>query len=496
MSAPALPAVPAMPKAKKRPRPTGEWTWDDEMLMYDVTSKEAQKRKRIMEKESMTEEAKRLKKEQRTASLYAKEERKLFLGGLSLDTVEKDLRRHFEQFGQLIDVQVMRDRQSGVSRGFGFVAFACSFMAEAALEHPGGHVINGKEIQPQPATPDAPRFKKTIPEMERELDEECQFKRSIFVGALKERITEDDLTYYFSAFGKVLRAVKLTDKQTGEKTTTGFVDFAEHGVVRKIMNVTKHFIKGKRIRVDISRPRIEFSHQTKTVTMTHDGHYVSNLLSIERLQIFVGGLEDGIDDPELHRYFSEFGFVVRALRIPNKDEPKRKFGFVDFDSYEAVDIVVSQKDHHIEGHRVRVELALPMLNDSLYEKDVVTPDETWQEKVERKLRYAVPDQGLWGETLNNYEIFVQGGSDVKTAQFKVPRGMLEYVVGMAGKVAEEIANDSHTRIQLFRPRVGAKTVVFSVTGKKADVDTALFIFQKIVKHNMHKLNMVRPITNS
>ena len=49
------------------------------------------------------------------------------------------------------------------------------------------------------------------------------------------------------------------------------------------MNVTKHFIQGKRIRVELSRPRIEFSHQTKTV--------------------FVGGLEDGIDDPELYKYF-------------------------------------------------------------------------------------------------------------------------------------------------------------------------------------------------
>ena len=131
------------------------------------------------------------------------------------------------------------------------------------------------------------------------------------------------------------------------------MDFSDYGIVRKIMNVTKHFIQGKRIRVELSRPRIEFSHQTKTV--------------------FVGGLEDGIDDPELYKYFSEFGFVTRALRIPNKDEPKRKFGFVDFDDYDAVDIVVSQRDHFIEGHRVNVELALPLINDSLYEKDIVIP---------------------------------------------------------------------------------------------------------------------------
>ena len=114
------------------------------------------------------------------------------------------------------------------------------------------------------------------------LDKECENKRSIFVGALKETISEDDLVRYFSGFGKVLRAVKIQDKETQVKKTYGFVDFGEFGVVRKIMNITKHFIQGKRIRVELSRPRIEFSHQTKT--------------------IFVGGLEDGIDDPELYRY--------------------------------------------------------------------------------------------------------------------------------------------------------------------------------------------------
>ena len=53
---------------------------------------------------------------------------------------------------------------------------------------------------------------------------------------------------------------------------------------------------------------------------------------------------------------------------------------------------MSQRDHYIQGHRVNVELALPMCNDSLYETDIVVPNETWLEKVQRKLSYAVPDQ--------------------------------------------------------------------------------------------------------
>jgi RNA recognition motif-containing protein len=345
-------------------------------------------------------------------------------------------------------------------------------MAEAAVEHEE-HILNDIKITPQFATQDVPRYKKTNPELDANLDESCKDKRSIFVGALKETITEDNLVQYFNGYGRVLRAVKIQDKESGVKKTYGFVDFAEFGVVRKIMNVTKHFIQGKRIRVELSRPRIEFSHQTKTV--------------------FVGGMEDGIDDPELYKYFSEFGFVTRALRIPDKDNPKRKYGFVDFDDYDAVDIVVSQREHYIEGHRVRVELALPLLNDSLYEKDIVIPGETWLEKVQRKLQFAIPDHGTWGETMDNFEIFVKGGPDVKTARFKMTRGMLEYAVGMAGKVVESIADDTNTRITVMKPEKGAKTVKFTVTGKTKDVDAAQYIFQKIMKSNIHKLNQVKPI---
>ena len=116
--------------------------------------------------------------------------------------------------------------------------------------------------------------------------------------------------------------------------------------------------------------------------------------------------------------------------------------------------------------------------------------------MQRKLQYAIPDSGTWGETMDNYEIFVKGGPDVKTVQFKIPRGMLEYTVGMAGKVVEEIANDTNTRITVHKPDRGAKNIVFSITGKIADVNAGQYIFKEIVKSNIHKLNAVRPITNS
>ncbi len=181
---------------KKAVKRKSDWSWEDEMLMYDISQRDAKKKKRILEKEEMTDEMRRIKKEKEMERLYMREERKLFLGGLSQDTVEKDLRKHFGTYGQIVDVQVMRDKETGVSRGFGFVTFACSFMAEAAMDEKE-HLINEKKIEPKYATPDLPRIKKTIPELESTLDEECRNKRSIFVGALKETITEEDLVRFF-----------------------------------------------------------------------------------------------------------------------------------------------------------------------------------------------------------------------------------------------------------------------------------------------------------
>ncbi|XP_023345472.1 heterogeneous nuclear ribonucleoprotein D0 [Eurytemora carolleeae] len=456
-------------KAKVKKQATN-WSWDDEELMYEMNQRDTKRTKRRLEKSKETEESKKMKKDEKLLNTYMREERKLFLGGISEDTTEKDLKKVFSQFGTIIDCKVMRDAATGTSRGFGFVTFASSFMTEAALDK-APFEICGAKVQPKRATPDKPRYKQTNTEFDTTLDKACEGKRSIFIGALRDNISEDDLEQYFAGFGRVVRACRLTDKDTGEKKRFGFVDFADYGVVRKIMNITKHYIKGKRIRIDMTRPRIEFSHQTKTV--------------------YVGGLEDGIDDPELHAYFSEFGFVTRALRIPDKDGPKRKYGFVDFDDYDAVDMVVTQREHYIHGHRVKVELALPLINDTLYEcpEASATTTETWEEKVQRKLQYAIPDQGAWGESFN-YEIFVKGGPEILSSQVKIPRGMLEYVVGMAGKVIESIAEDTKTRLMIKKPDMGSKDVFITITGRQDGLKQAQYIMANIVKSNMHKMNLV------
>jgi RNA recognition motif-containing protein len=83
--------------------------------------------------------------------------KKLFVGGLAWATDENGLRGAFERFGQLEDVVVVTDRDSGRSRGFGFVTFATSTAAEAAIKEMNGVELDGRNIRVNRA--EEPRFR-------------------------------------------------------------------------------------------------------------------------------------------------------------------------------------------------------------------------------------------------------------------------------------------------------------------------------------------------
>jgi RNA recognition motif-containing protein len=77
---------------------------------------------------------------------------KVFIGGLSYKTDDDKLKNYFAKYGKLVDYVVMKDGQSGRSRGFGFVTYSHAFMvAELMKNRP--HIIDGRQVEPKRATP-------------------------------------------------------------------------------------------------------------------------------------------------------------------------------------------------------------------------------------------------------------------------------------------------------------------------------------------------------
>ncbi|KAL7166690.1 hypothetical protein ACSBR2_037370 [Camellia fascicularis] len=69
---------------------------------------------------------------------------KLFIGGISWDTNEDRLREYFQTFGEVVEAVIMKDRNTGRARGFGFVVFANPSVAERVVREK--HIIDGRTI--------------------------------------------------------------------------------------------------------------------------------------------------------------------------------------------------------------------------------------------------------------------------------------------------------------------------------------------------------------
>ena len=83
--------------------------------------------------------------------------RKLFVGGLAWKTSDDMLRGAFEKFGEIVEAKVIMDRETGRSRGFGFVTFADDAAANQAIGEMNGKQLDGRAIQDNQAEERAPR---------------------------------------------------------------------------------------------------------------------------------------------------------------------------------------------------------------------------------------------------------------------------------------------------------------------------------------------------
>lgn len=78
---------------------------------------------------------------------------KLFVGNFSFSTTEDDLRALFQPYGNIDSVAVVTDRDTGRSRGFGFVEMPDRSQAEKAIEALNGKDVGGRTLNINEARP-------------------------------------------------------------------------------------------------------------------------------------------------------------------------------------------------------------------------------------------------------------------------------------------------------------------------------------------------------
>jgi RNA recognition motif-containing protein len=72
---------------------------------------------------------------------------RLYVGNLSFNSTSDSLRTAFEQYGTVTDVHLVTDRETGQSRGFGFVTMGSNDQAQAAISGMNGQSLDGRALR-------------------------------------------------------------------------------------------------------------------------------------------------------------------------------------------------------------------------------------------------------------------------------------------------------------------------------------------------------------
>ncbi|XWS09716.1 hypothetical protein CRYUN_Cryun39dG0013100 [Craigia yunnanensis] len=176
----------------------------------------------------------------------------------------------------------------------------------------------------------------------------------LFIGGISWDTDEERLKEYFRKYGEVVEAMIMRDRVTGRARGFGFVVFADPAIAERVI-MDKHMIDGRMVEAKKAVPR-------------DDQHILNrNMSGItgsptpgRTKKIFVGGLASTVTEGDFKNYFDQFGTItdVVVMYDHNTQRP-RGFGFITYDSEEAVDRVLHKTFHELNGKLVEVKRAVP-----------------------------------------------------------------------------------------------------------------------------------------
>ncbi|XP_030460566.2 polyadenylate-binding protein RBP47-like [Syzygium oleosum] len=252
------------------------------------------------------------------------ENRTVWVGDLHHWMDESYLHSCFASTGEIASIKVIRNKQTGLSEGYGFVEFFSHGTAEKVLQNYSGIAMPNTE---QPFRLNWATFSTGDKRSENAPD------LSIFVGDLAADVTDSLLHETFANKYPSVKAAKVVfDVNTGRSKGYGFVRFGDESERSQAMSeMNGVYCSSRPMRIGAATPRKSSGYQSQ---YSSQGGYSSNGASSQSFQsdgdsanttIFVGGLDPSVNDEDLRQQFSQYGEIV-SVKIPSG----KGCGFVQF----------------------------------------------------------------------------------------------------------------------------------------------------------------------
>lgn len=176
------------------------------------------------------------------------EEAKLFVGNLPYDMDSEKLAHLFEGAGIVEVAEVIYNRETEQSRGFGFVTMSTIQEAEKAVDKYHQYDYNGRLLTVNKAAPRGSPPERSPRDFEPSL--------RVYVGNLPWTVDDSRLEQLFSEHGKVVNARVVYDRETGRSRGFGFVTLASKSELDDaIAALDGKTLDGRAIRVNVAEER-------------------------------------------------------------------------------------------------------------------------------------------------------------------------------------------------------------------------------------------------
>ncbi|EGF83140.1 hypothetical protein BATDEDRAFT_34010 [Batrachochytrium dendrobatidis JAM81] len=270
----------------------------------------------------------------------------IFIKNLHTTIDHKALHDTFSAFGKILSCKIAMDGER--SLGHGFVHYETMEMAENAIKHVNGMLLNDQQVY----------VGLHISKKERSstIEEKRSKFTNIYVKNIDASVDQKAFEEMFHPFGTTVSCVLMVDEE-GNSKEFGFVNYENHEDARRaVEEMHEKEIGGKQIYVGRAQKKFEREEELRR---QYEKIREEKLSKYQGVNLFVKNIDESIDDEKLRQEFSVFGAITSTkIMVDEKTGISKGFGFVCFSNPdEATKAVTEMNNRMLANKPIYVALA-------------------------------------------------------------------------------------------------------------------------------------------